>query len=319
VPPARVVNDARGQRPSLDSPLGLLGLSKSKPPGAVARVLLDAAPKTRCPNTYGLFIVSAEIARAYPLTCGRWDCPAPGCGGLKAAGAKEVFIGGYDLARERGERVRLMTLTSLPGTTLPDFQRGLNRVLGVLRAKGLLSEYGGAIERTKTGLPHAHLMVTGGYIEQALLSRWAYGGPTCTTRLGEVVDIRAVRDTGPRSAVAGYLLKDQSGGELARYVSKAATEQARAVRAVEGIKRHRPIRLSRGWYPGGQAAAERVVKSRWSDGAQPVTATDWTLLRLDPVTDRVIVVAPPKTPKPAVDISGYRVVTETETVLLRAA
>jgi hypothetical protein len=319
VPPAQTDSSDRGPATSLDSPLGLLGKTKSKPPGAVARELVDAAPKTRCPNTYGLYIASADKRVAYPLTCGRWDCSAPGCGGLKAAGAREVFTGGYELARERGEWVRLATLTSLPGTSGPEFQAGLNRLLNVLRDKGWLSEYGGAIERTQTGLPHAHLMMTGAYIAQDELSRLAYGGRTCETRLGEVTDIRAVRSTGPRSALTTYLLKQQTGAELAQYVTKAATEQARARRAVEGVKYHRPIRLSRGWYPGGQGAAEKVVKARWSDGAEPVTANDWAILRLDPVVDRIVVVKPPKPRTAPVDISGYRVVTDSGPVRLLAA
>lgn len=214
-----------------------------------------------------------------------------------------------------------MTLTALPGTTYPAFQSGLRRVLLVLRQKGLVAEYGGAIERTVSGLPHAHLLITGEYIPQSELSRLAYGGPRCQTRLGEVVDIRAVKATGPRSAVSEYLLKQQGSvaGELARYVSKAATEQARAARALEGITRQRPIRLSRGWYPGGLGEAVRVVRSRWSDSAEPVTATDWAILRRDPETGYISVVKAAKRPVEPVNISGYRVVTDSGASILRAA
>lgn len=318
MPPARLPESDRPPT-SLDSPLGLLGQTETFGRGAVARELLDAAPKTRCPNTYGLFVVSAEKGKAFPLTCSRWDCPNPGCGGLKREAAREAFTGGTEQAWERGEQVRLMTLTSLPGTTHPEFQAGVKRSLLVLRKRGFITEYGGAIERTVSGLPHAHLLITGKYIPQRELSRIARGGPTCQTRLGEVVDIRAVRNTGPRSAVSDYLLKQQTAGELARYVSKAATEQARAARALEGVTRQRPIRLSRGWYPGGLGAAVKVVRQRWSDNAEPVAATDWAILRRDPESGYISVVKPPKRPVEPVNISGYRVVTDTGAALLRAA
>lgn len=233
--------------------------------------------------------------------------------------AREVFTVGYEQARDRGDWVRLTTFTSLPGTTGPAFSAGLNRVFGVLRDKGLLAEYAGAVERTvETNLPHAHLLMTGSYIDQGELSRIAYGGPTCTTRLGEVTDIRAVRGTGDRSALTRYLLKQQTAESVAAYVSKAATEKARATRAVEGVTYHRPIRLSRGFYPGGMGAATKAVKARWSDGAEPVTATDWQVLRRDE-TGRVIVISRPKASKQPVDISGYRVVTDRGPALLRAA
>lgn len=318
VTPPRTDRPGKGLDTSLVRPLGLIGKTQTQPVGAVAGGLLDTAPKTRCPNTYGLFIVSVERGVAYPLTCSRWDCPNPGCGGLKRMAAREVFTGGYELARGRGERVRLITFTSLPGTTGPGFSAGLNRTLTRLRSKGLLAEYAGAVERTESGLPHAHLLTTGAYIEQDELSRIAYGGPTCSTRLGEVTDIRAVRGDGSRSALTRYLLKQQTAEGLAAYVSKAATEQARAVRAIEGATYHRPIRLSRGFYPGGMGAATKAVKARWSDGAEPVTATDWQVLRRDE-SGRVSVLTRPKAARPPIDVSGYRVVTDSGSAVLRAA
>ena len=215
--------------------------------------------------------------------------------------------------------MRLMTLTALPGTSHPAFQSGLKRTLLVLRQKGYLTDYGGAIERTVAGSPHAHLLTTGDYIPQRELSRIAFGGPRCSTRLGEVVDIRVVRDTGPRSVVSDYLLKQQTAGELARYVSKAATEQARAARALEGVTRQRPIRLSRGWYPGGLGEAVRVVRQRWSDNAEPVTATDWAIVRKDPESGHITVLNAPKRRIEPVNISKYRVVTDTGAAVLRAA
>jgi hypothetical protein len=115
-----------------------------------------------------------------------------------------------------------------------------------------------------------------------------------------------------------YLLKQQTAESVAAYVSKAATEKARATRAVEGVTYHRPIRLSRGFYPGGMGAATQAVKARWSDGAEPVTATDWQILRRDE-SGRVSILSRPKASKQPVDISGYRVVSESGSALLRAA
>jgi hypothetical protein len=114
------------------------------------------------------------------------------------------------------------------------------------------------------------------------LSRVAQGRRGSRGRFGPVADIRSVRGTGSRSLAGGYLLK-QVGGEMAEYVAKAKAGERAELRAVGSGSYTRPVRSSRGWYPGGLAAAAEVVKAEWSPGlavARP-PVNDWHLWRLD--------------------------------------
>lgn len=254
------------------------------------------------------------------MTCGRWDCPAPGCGGLKRMAAREVFAGGCSAAWERDQIVRLMTFTAPPGgMSRREVYLGLKRVKGVLKYHGLLDEYAGVVELQERGAPHLHLMTTGEFIPQSRLSTIARGRPGSEGRFGPIVDIRAVRSTGPRSATE-YLLK-QVGNEMADYVTKAKAGEHRRLRGISPFKaeRLRPVRLSRGWYPGGLAEAGRKVKAEWSAGAEPVAATDWRIWRVNHNTGEPSPLNAPVRPAEAVTPSGLALVTDSGPVLLQAA
>jgi hypothetical protein len=155
----------------------------------------------------------------------------------------------------RGDLVRFLTLTS-PGSdplSIKALYEAWNRVRTTLRKSGELREYLAVIELQERdgGAPHLHIMATGEYIAQRRLSELANGAG-----FGPIADIRAVRDTGPRSASA-YLVKS-----LAAYATKSnAGALAERVKVEGGTKRRRtrPVRTSRGWYPGGMKAAEIAV------------------------------------------------------------
>lgn len=281
---------ANGLRPSLDYPARGIGIKQTFPVGPTPAGLIGLAPKTRCQNTVGLYVVSVGEWVAYPLTCGRWDCPAPSCGGLKRLAARELFAGGIAAAWERGEAVRCLTLTAPGrGMTLPDVYAGWNRVRSALKRRGVLAEYAAVVERQDRGAPHLHVLATGDYLPQRHLSAIAVGRPGSRGRFGPVVDIRKVRGTGERSLVA-YVVK-QVGGEMAGYVTKAKAEERSRLAVVGG--RTRPIRSSRGWYPGGLAAAAETVKAGWTpDGAETVKADDWHVWRIDQGTGEVRPVRP---------------------------
>jgi hypothetical protein len=162
---------------------------------------------------------------------------------------------GVERAQERGERVRFLTLTSPGDAPLSNRQlyEAWNRVRTTLRKSGELAEYLAVVELQERdgGAPHLHILATGKFVAQRRLSALANGAG-----FGPIVDIRAVRGTGERSA-GGYLVKS-----LARYATKAnAAALAQAVKSEGGQKarRVRPVRMSRGWFDGGMRAAEKQV------------------------------------------------------------
>ncbi len=154
---------------------------------------------------------------------------------------------------ERGERVRFLTLTSpdAQGLTMKGLYESWNRLALKLRRAGKLKEYLAVIETTQAGALHLHVLATGDYINQAQLSRLAEGAG-----FGSIADIRAVRGTGSRSAGA-YLVK-----ALAGYATKANVEALTR----KGAKRIRPVRVSRGWFPGGLTEAHRLLSRELTGG-----------------------------------------------------
>jgi hypothetical protein len=250
--------------------------------------------KGRCQKGKG-FLLRGEGPEGgvwLPLTCGRWDCPAPSCGGLKRMAAAELFAGGIRAAHLRGERVRFITLTAPgKGMTMVSVYAGLKRVMATLRKTGEVRDYAGVVELQERGAPHLHLVATGDFIHQSRLSKLARGRAGSRGRFGRVAWIESVTPTRREGAVelAGYFTKDlgEVGGELAGYVTKARAEQMRQMGA-QG-KRVRPIRNSRNWYPGGMAAARDAVLRDWfPEGSPALDAVDhWHLYRVIPNTGEV--------------------------------
>ncbi len=315
---------AWGLNTSLDYAERRIGIKQKRPALSKVAALLDTAPRTRCRNNTGLFNISVNQGVAFSLTCGRWDCPAPSCGGLKKLAARELFTGGVEAAWERGEIVRFLTLTAPPdGMTLREVYAGWNRVKGVLKYRGLLRECAAVVELQQRGEPHLHLLATGEYIPQKELSRIVQGRPGCAGRFGGIADIRAhehpVRGTGDKSAV-GYMLKSV-GSEMAGYVAKASPVERSRMRGVSPftVTRLRPIRQTRGWYPGGLAEAGRQVRAEWSAGVEPIVADDWQLWRVDQTTGEPSPVNGPVSAPEVVTRSGLALVTDNGPALLQAA
>jgi hypothetical protein len=199
-------------------------------------------------------------------------------------------------AFERGEELRFLTLTdgTRGGTmTIKQLSDAWDDLAKLLRAGGpaprrpsrgsgqdaqrrwrasckarrsYLSEYALVLEvGPRGGRLHAHVILSGRYIHQPKLAAWAR-----RCGFGGVVDIRAINASSAEE-VAAYAAK------LARYTIKAA-EQVAKMRSLAN-RRLRPLRTSRGWYPGGLRKVEADLGIRGSgvgDDAGP-----WVLIRHD--------------------------------------
>lgn len=294
---------ANGFRPSLDYAEGVLGITQdgTAPNGAGFPVPERKTPsRTQCQNTGGLYVrgTGTDGTVWFPLTCGRWDCPARSCGGLNRAGAALLYAEGVRLAFDRGDRVRFITLTAPgKGMSIADIYAGWNRMLGTLRATGEVREYAGVVELQDRGAPHFHVLATGDFIHYRRLSRLARGTrPGVAGRFGKVAwieEVEPARSAG-EVALAGYFSKDLSavGSELAGYVTKARAEQMRQMGRGKG-SRVRPVRCSNGWYPGRLTAAKSEVVRSWFPETAPVDEVDeWSLYRLEPSTGQMRYVKP---------------------------
>lgn len=131
-----------------------------------------------------------------------------------------------------------------------------------------LSEYALVLELGTQGQKrlHAHVIFTGRFIPQRLLSRWAR-----QCGFGRIADIREI---------------DTSNAEdVARYAAKLAYYGAKAGEAVAKLKRRsrsrlRPLRTSRGWYLGGLRRVEEELGIRKSGGSKD--PGPWVLIQRHP-------------------------------------
>lgn len=103
---------------------------------------------------------------------------------------------------ERGENVRLLTLTSSPESG--NFQNDFRKLIKRLNRRGLITSYIRVPELCKSGLRHDHIIIRGSYIEQQYLSYlWK------SLHHAEVVDIRKVsKKPGLASYLANYISKN---------------------------------------------------------------------------------------------------------------
>lgn len=131
-----------------------------------------------------------------------------------------------------------------------------------------LAEYALVLEIGSKGQRrlHAHVIFTGRYIPQRRLSAWAR-----KCGFGRVTDIREVA-TGDAQEVARYAAK------LAWYGAKAGEAAAKLKR--RSRTRLRPLRTSRGWYPGGLRRVEEELGIRTSGGSSD--PGPWVLIQRDP-------------------------------------
>jgi hypothetical protein len=128
--------------------------------------------------------------------------------------------------------------------------------------KSFLSEYALVLEiGPRGGRLHAHVVLTGRYIPQRRLSAWAR-----RCGFGAVVDIR--------------LVNPSDAGKVAHYLASYAVKAGKDVALMKGRarKRLRPLRTSRGWYPGGLRQVEADLGIRGKGGTDP---GPWVLLTHD--------------------------------------
>lgn len=247
--------------------------------------------KGRCEKSERI-IASLSTGRAFPIACRSWLCPS--CQRFKWAAARALVSCGILAAHERSERVRFVTLTSLGSSSIKQFSACWDDLAKLLRAGGpaparpprgsgrekqarwrrrckarrsFLREYALVLEIGPRGSHqlHAHVLMTGRFIPQRQLSAWAR-----RCGFGKVAYIQDVQ-LGDAAEVAAYASK------LAGYGSKAGQEVARLKKRAH--RRLRPLRTSRGWYPGGLRKVEEDLGIRSSS-----KATDpgpWVLIRHD--------------------------------------
>jgi len=215
------------------------------------------AKRTRCPNALiPTYAWSQSSDRAYEISCGSWGCSV--CGWRKQRAAALVVLNGCERALARGERVRFFTLTdgSAGEMTVADVYRAWNRLSLALRRAGKLREYAACVETTKAGALHLHVLATGSYIKQSVLSERA-----ARSGFGAVVDIRAVKDDAQGARSARYISK-----ELAGYITKQKAEALSSKTAV----RRRPLRTSRGWGVSLRAAEKLLAEQEGGEGERDV-------------------------------------------------
>jgi len=119
-----------------------------------------------------------------------------------------------------GRTFRFLTLTTKAGTrdTPAEFQRDWRVLKERLRRRGLLPAYIKVMEYTKSGLPHAHIILAGG----GFLPQWWISELWHEIHGAKVVDIRLIRQRpggnfweGHKN-VAGYLAKYMGKDPIAR-------------------------------------------------------------------------------------------------------
>lgn len=229
-------------------------LAKLKADGEIRKIRRAVKhPKvSRCPSAKPFFhIYSSGTNKAYELPCGKWTCNV--CGWGKQRVAEYLVLSGMLEAHKRGEKVRFLTLTEDPKRPMQikELSAAWNRLRSTLKHLGKLEEYAAVVEATKRGRPHLHVVCTGDYVPQRELSRLAE-----QAGFGRISDIRLVdfgdQEEGSKKA-ASYIAKELSG-----YMSK--TKGAEIGKLVK--TRRRPVRTSRGWYPGGMERVKRELREK---------------------------------------------------------
>jgi len=188
------------------------------------------------------------------VPCGSWTCSY--CGWQKKNIARYLALAGCVHHHNGGHRLRFITLTEDPKKPLdvPALSAAWNRLRTDFVRRGVLNQYCAVIETTEKGRPHLHAIASGSYIKQ-----WKLSAAAERHGFGPVADIREV-DMDPNAdpddpTSAAYITK-----ELAGYVSKQKQEDALGKLT---RKRRRPMRTSRGWYPGGMARAKEELAALW--------------------------------------------------------
>lgn len=231
------------------------GLFQQAPSATEVRNAVRRAKPSRCPRAVKpLFVFSSSSGNAYSVPCGAYTCPY--CGWQKGNILRYMALAGCVHQHNEGHRLRFITLTEDPKRPLdvPELSKAWNRLRTDFVRQGVLNEYCAVVETTKKGRPHLHAICTGKYIKQWKLSEAAerHG-------FGPVADIRKVNmdpDADPNDPSAAlYIVK-----EVAGYVTKQRQEDELGKLT---NKRRRPMRTSRGFYPGGMKRAKEELAALW--------------------------------------------------------
>lgn len=239
----------------------------------------------KCESFNGLWFISEATNRAVGQRCQRWTCNS--CAVLKRIAAVYLIQLGIERAHQASRRVRFITLTDTARgeMRMPDLYRAWKKLSLRLKRRGLLGEYVAVVEVQERGALHLHMLMAesergGGFIEQELLSELA---EACG--FGEVADIRAVSNV-PELVwqLGNYLNKTalpihEDAAEIGTYVAKANRREALRARAETRL---RPLRASRGWYPGGLTQAEAELRALISKG----DPGPWRMVWHDPDSEK---------------------------------
>jgi hypothetical protein len=160
--------------------------------------------KINCPDQSVVSFYDQNDGRLHLFlcVCKRWTCPY--CGRVKRAKLEA------DIKTARPNR--FVTLTTCghesesPRQIFDWTRRQISELAKVIRREGRDFEYLRALEATKTGYPHYHLLVRSPYLDQKELSRhW------CHFTRAYIVDIRSLtKDEAAAKYVMKYLTKQHS-------------------------------------------------------------------------------------------------------------
>jgi hypothetical protein len=187
-------------------------------------------------------VLNCETGEIVGMACKSWRCPRCSVSNRRAF-QKRLRLGlGSTLIGT--EIPKLLTLTSHPGEGPWRSRELLTRRFAEVRRRlerafpGCELEYAGAVELTRRGAVHFHVVLRGvPYMPQSTWSRLV-----ARCGFGPVVDIRRVQSGG----VGGYLSKDLGG-----YLTKAAGSQS-------WPPHFRRVRFSRDWAPEWLPRARRA-------------------------------------------------------------
>lgn len=171
-------------------------------------------------------LATGKVASTYRVPCKSWACPK--CAKKKADAYSRRAMAGLEK-----ERVRFLTLTIKPQTSLPGALKlvsgGWNRLNNKIRRKYGKYKYFKVLEVQKgTGMPHLHVLVNI-FIDKAWLNN-----AVIESGFGPICDIKAVSN----GSVFNYIVK---------YLKKGINDDTfeSALLFIKG----RRLSFSRGFYP----------------------------------------------------------------------
>ena len=185
----------------------------------------------------------------------------PDCSGWLRMGAARAICRGAKDGRPPGWDATFLTFTE-PATATLDvagFSRRQEATLKRMRRRGWIGQSATVVEFQRRGALHAHVIAHSpialcNQLEDRR-SRSSY-----RFRMNELRPMLVDLGWGPvcdAVAVAGF---GETSNYMAKSLSSYLSKQAQRAFKDLGAERIRPVRLSRGWYPGGLMQAQKDVK-----------------------------------------------------------